>query len=131
MKLSRTLMLLVAMLGTGILGCGGQKESVGEKKESVGEKKESVGEKSVREIEPQLYEEARKHIAADSENVVNLLAVSSGESVELVDDHVNFSKNHATVYMWVRGKGKFLTVKFRLQNDEWSMVGPIEVKYRQ
>ena len=83
-----------------------------------------------REIEPGLYQEARKHIMADDKNraeVIKLLKHEKGELL-LDDDHVNFNGNEATVFLKAKNKKKFITLKFSLKNGEWSIDGPIKVK---
>ena len=83
------------------------------------------------DIEPQLNVEAKKHIADNMESVTEMLAIPPGNSVNLRDHHVNFGKNQATVYIEVIGQKKFVTVPFRLQDGEWGIDGPIEVKKRK
>lgn len=84
-----------------------------------------------REIEPGLYQEALKHITANDKNraeVIELLNLDDGEVLILDGDHVNFNGNEATVFLKAKGKKKFITLKFRLKNGEWSIDGPINVK---
>lgn len=83
------------------------------------------------EIEPGLYQEALKHITANDKNrakVIELLDLEDAEVLILDGDHVNFNGNEATVFLKAKGKKKFITLKFRLKNGEWSIDGPINVK---